>query len=103
MIELASELAQGHRAAGPLAKCLLLLGPRAATLDQDNQDDDNQNTSSNPNDRGTVHSNSSFLKQDTECARRLERNESRAGSPGEKISDRLQLRICQQSETPRSR
>jgi hypothetical protein len=55
MIELASEPAQLHRAAGPLAKLLLLLGPRTATLNQDNQDDDNQHTGNNPNDRGTVH------------------------------------------------
>jgi hypothetical protein len=38
----------------------MLLGPRAATLDQDNQNDDNQHTCNNPDDCGTVHSNSSF-------------------------------------------
>lgn len=55
MIESASELAQFHRAAGPLAKRLLLLGPRAATLNQDNQDDDNQHTGNSPNNRCTIH------------------------------------------------
>jgi hypothetical protein len=52
---LASELAQFHRATGPLAKRLPLLGPRTATLNQDDQDDDNQHTGNNPNDHGTVH------------------------------------------------
>jgi hypothetical protein len=52
---LASELAQFHRATGPLAKRLPLLGPRTATLNQDDQDDDNHHTGNNPNDHGTVH------------------------------------------------
>jgi hypothetical protein len=55
IIELASELAQFHRAAGPLAMRLLLLGPRAPALNQNNQDDDNQHTGNNPNNHGTVH------------------------------------------------
>jgi hypothetical protein len=42
---------------------LVLLDPRAAPLDQNNQNDDNQYTSSNPDDHGAVHSNSSFLLQ----------------------------------------
>jgi hypothetical protein len=55
MIELASHPAQFHRAAGPLAKLLMLFGPRTATLNQDNQDDDNQHTGNNSNDRVISH------------------------------------------------
>jgi hypothetical protein len=38
---------------------LLLLDLGAAALDQNSQNDDNQHTSNNPNDQGTVHNNSS--------------------------------------------
>jgi hypothetical protein len=57
ILESASELAQIHRATGPLAKRLLLLGPRAPTLNQDNQNDDNKHSGNNSNDCGTVHAN----------------------------------------------
>jgi hypothetical protein len=33
----------------------MLLGPRTATLNQDNQDDDNQHTGNNSNDRVISH------------------------------------------------
>jgi hypothetical protein len=39
----------------------LLLDLCAAALNQNGQYDDNQHTSYNPNDHGTVHKNSSFL------------------------------------------
>ncbi|MFY9852386.1 MAG: hypothetical protein WAK26_00745, partial [Terracidiphilus sp.] len=55
IFESASELAQLLRATGPLAKRLLLLGPRTATLNQDNQDNDNQHTCNNPDYHGSVH------------------------------------------------
>jgi hypothetical protein len=45
--------------AGPPVKPSLL-DPCAATLDQNNQDDDNQNTGYNPDDHCTVHENSSL-------------------------------------------
>jgi hypothetical protein len=38
----------------------VLLDPRAATLDQNDQDDD-KHAGNNPNDRGAVHVDSSFL------------------------------------------
>jgi len=51
----ASFLRRGH-----IKMAAHLLGMRAATLDQDNQNDDNQHTGNNPDDRGSVHDNSSF-------------------------------------------
>jgi hypothetical protein len=40
-----------------------LLDPSAAALDQNSQNDDNQHSGNNPNDRGSVHLNSSFFEQ----------------------------------------
>jgi hypothetical protein len=50
---------QFHCAAGTQTQSALL-DPRATALDQDDHDDDKQHSSSNPNDYGTIHVDSSF-------------------------------------------
>jgi hypothetical protein len=50
-----------HGAAGVCAQPVLL-DPSAATLNQNNQQDDKQNACSNPNNQFTTHFDSSFLK-----------------------------------------
>jgi hypothetical protein len=61
MIELASGPALFRGATGLFVKPDLL-DPRAAPLDQNNQDDNGQNASNNLNSR-SIHDNSSFLQQ----------------------------------------
>jgi hypothetical protein len=56
MIGPASQTARLHRAAGQPVKPLLL-DPRAAALDQNNQNDDKQHTCNNLDNRGVVHPN----------------------------------------------
>jgi hypothetical protein len=71
----------------------VLLDPSSATLDQNNQDDDNQHTRSNLNNRGSVHHNSSFFQQNVCCAPRFEQLRATPGammakSPVRKTADR---------------
>jgi hypothetical protein len=58
--KLSAKPVQLHGAAGILAQAVLL-DPRAAALDQYDEHDDKQNAGNNPNDRDTVHFDSSFL------------------------------------------
>jgi hypothetical protein len=62
MIERPVNLAQFCGATGPPVKPALL-DPRAAPLDQNNQNDNCQNAGDNLNNRGTGHNNPSFLQQ----------------------------------------
>ena len=54
-------LVQFHGAAGVCAQSVLL-DPIAPALNKNDQHDDKQNDSNNPNNRDTVHFDSSFLK-----------------------------------------
>jgi hypothetical protein len=61
MIELAGETGTASPRRRPTCETELL-DPCAAALDQDNQNDNDEYSCNNPNDRGGIHIDSSFLQ-----------------------------------------
>lgn len=103
IFESASELAQIHRATGPLAKPLLLLGPRTATLNQNNQDYDNQYSGSYPNDHDTFHAIPLSQSNLRVAPPGLSQTTGAPGVQVEKIADPKQLLTGRRNETLRRR